>query len=142
MALGASFGQAYATKAHQAMGARDATLANNAYSRFLAQQRGSRSLVDINRTMTQGLEHLATGFTSRGMGYSGAFQQGQTDYATNWMQQNQDANDGIAQAYRQADLSDSQANSGYDSTLADLQADKNARIQDDAANLAQFQPFL
>ena len=142
MTLGADFALPYQAKTRAAAGTRDATLATNAYSRFLAQQRGSRSLVDINKNMTRGMEGLASSYGRRGMGYSGAFSRGQSDYGESWTQQNNDVNDGIAQAMRQADLGDAGAYTQYDSTVADVEAQKAAQIQADAAHLDNFRPFL
>jgi hypothetical protein len=142
MALAANFAQPFEAKKRAAGSQRDATLATNAYSRFLAQQRGSRSMVDIGRNMTNGLEKLATSHTSRGLGYSGVFGNAQSQYAQNWAQQNNDVTTAVTNANTQATLGDNAAWAGYDGTVADLEAQKQAQIAADAAHLAGFQPFL
>jgi len=142
MALTADFASSLNNRRRLAGAQRDASLSQNAYSRFLSQQRGSRSLVDLDRGMTRGLQGLGAGYAQRGLGQSGIREQGTSDYATNWMNQKDTITQGIAGTMRQADLGDSAANAQYDSTDADLEAEKNAAIQSTAAQLSSFMPFL
>ena len=142
MALPVGFDLPYAQKKRSAATARDATLAQNAYSRFLGQQRGSRSLVDLDRGMNKGLERLSTQFTARGMGYSGAAQRAQSDYSYDWLTKQNDIQSDMDRVFREASMSDSTANAGYDNTVADLEAQKQAQIAADAAGLQSFYPFL
>lgn len=135
-------GLQYEQRRRNAMTQRDATLAQNSYSRFLSQQRGSRSLSDLDRNMTRGLEGLASGYGRRGLRNSGIFAQAQNDYSSNWLQQRQDVNDSIAADLRAADFADSQAWNQYQATEADLAAEKQAQILSTAALLEQFKPFL
>lgn len=142
MALPTDFGLQFESKKRAAAGQRDATLATNAYSRFLAQDRGSRDLVKLNRGMNQGVEKLSTSFGRRGLAHSGIFNQGQSDYTQNWLTQQNDIQGGIDGAARQAGLADSLANSNYSNSIADIEAQKQAQIAADAAQLAAFHPFL
>jgi hypothetical protein len=135
-------GLAFQQRRRSATTQRDASLAQNAYSRMLGQQRGSRNLADIDRNMTRGLESLASGHARRGLRHSGIFQTAQNDYGSAWMQQRQDVNDEIASTLRQADFADSQAWNAYQATEADIEAEKQAQIMSTAALLEQFKPFL
>jgi hypothetical protein len=135
-------GLQYTTKLRSAAMSRDATLSQNAYSRFLSQQRGSRSLADLERTRTQGLEGLASGFHRRGLTHSGIARQGQNLYASNWMQGRQDINSQLMEAMRGYDIGDANANAQYMNTEADVQAQKQQDILNTAAQLQQYRPFL
>jgi hypothetical protein len=128
----------YERKRRSATTARDASLAQNAYSRFLSQQRGARQTVDLNKSMTQGLQGFASGFGRRGLRNSGLFQQAQNDYSQNWLQGQQDVNDQVTQAGRQADFSDANAWNSYYETDADIEAQKAADILAAAAQLKQL----
>lgn len=135
-------GLAFEQKRRSAATQRDASLAQNAYSRTLGQQRGSRKLADIDRNMTRGLEGLASGYGRRGLRNSGIFQTAQNDYGSQWLQQRQDINDQLTSDLRQADFADSQAWNNYQATEADIAAEKQAQILSTAAQLEQFKPFL
>jgi hypothetical protein len=94
---------------------RDAQLAQNAYSRFLSQDRGTRQLSDLNRGMERGLQGFAS-FGKRGLQNSGIFNQAQSDYAQNWTRQQQSITDQMLQAGREADMQDANAWMRYDAT--------------------------
>jgi hypothetical protein len=94
---------------------RDAQLAQNAYSRFLSQDRGTRQLADLNRNMERGLQGFAS-FGKRGLQNSGIFNQAQSDYAQNWTRQQQSITDQMLQAGREADMQDANAWMRYDAT--------------------------
>ncbi len=134
MAL-ANFGLDYSARQRGAVTSRDAALARNAYSRFLAQQRGGRQAVDLNKKMTEGVGQMAAGYGRRGLRHSGIFQNAQSQYAQQWTQGQQDINDELAAALRQADFADSQAWNDYHQTEADIEAQKAADILAAAAQL-------
>lgn len=141
MAL-ADFGLAFEQRKRAAAGQRDATLAQNAYSRFLSQQRGTRKIADLDRGMTRGLEKFGASYGRRGLRNSGIFNQAQADYAQSWTQQRQDVNDQLNDVARQLDFGDQGAWGSYYSTEADLEAQKQAQIMATAAQLEQFRPFM
>lgn len=142
MALTADFGLQASRKKRAAAGQRDASLAQNAYSRFLSQQRGARDTLNVDKTQTAGLEGFGASYGERGLRNSGIYQQAQSNYGQQWMQQRQDINDQIAQSLRNADFGDSQAWNQYETTAADADAQKTADILAAAAALDQFRPFL
>lgn len=114
---------------------RDAQLAQNAYTRYLSADRGTRSLESLNRGMTKGLEGLGSSYARRGLRTSGIFGQAQSDYASEWMRQEQQIRDEMAQALRQASLSDASAWMNYDSVTGDVNEQKYNQILQDAAAL-------
>lgn len=138
----ADFDLPYQQKKRSAAMTRDASLAQNAYSRFLAQQRGSRDLAELDRTQTAGVGQMGARFGRRGLANSGIFKQAQNEYGSNWLQQKQDINDGLMQALRQLDFADQSANNQFQQTEADIEAQKQADILATAASLQNFKPFL
>jgi hypothetical protein len=138
----ADFSIPYEQKKRSAAMSRDATLSQNAYSRFLSQSRGTRDLADLERNRTSGLEQLGTSLGRRGLGSSGIRQQTTNDYGSAWLQDRQNINDTLMQALRQLDFADKNAYSSYDMTAADLEQQKQADILATAAQLQNFRPFL
>lgn len=138
----ADFALPYEAQKRSAATSRDATLAQNAYSRFLSQQRGARQLADLDRGMTAGIGKMSSTFGRRGLANSGIFARAQNDYSQNWMQQRQDVNDSLLQAMRQLDFGDRNAWASYETTVADAEAQKQADILATAASLQQMRPFL
>lgn len=131
----ADFGlQGYTVK-RQAAGQRDAQLAQNAYSRFLSADRGTRSLESLNRGMNRGLEGLGSSYARRGLRTSGIFNQAQSDYASEWLRQDQAIRDQVAQEQRQADLADASAWANYGAVSGDAAEQKYQQIIQDAAAL-------
>lgn len=141
MAL-ANFDLPYQQRKRSAAMTRDASLAQNAYSRFLAQQRGSRDLAELDRTKTAGLGRMGAAYGRRGLATSGIFQNAQNEYGSNWLQQKQDINDGLMQALQRLEFADQNAKNQYQQTEADVEAQKQSDILATAASLQQFKPFL
>ena len=135
MATLADFGLAGYQATRGAALTRDAQLAQNAYTRFLSADRGTRSLETLNRGMNRGLEKFGASYGMRGLRNSGIFQQGQSDYASEWMRQQQQIQDEVAQALRQAQLADASAWMNYDATTGDVNEQKYQQILADAAAL-------
>lgn len=121
---------------------RDATLAQNAYSRFLAQQRGARDISNIDINMTKGLEGLASGYAHRGLANSGIYGTAQNDYAQNWMQGRQDAMDRLYQELRQASYGDAGAWGTFGNNVADTAEERYQKMLQTAADLSALKPFL
>lgn len=134
MAL-ADFSTPYYRTVRQAGMQRDAQLAQNAYSRFLSADRGTRALDDLNRGMTRGLEGLGSNYARRGLRTSGIFNQAQSDYAQQWLRQQQAVQDEMQQAFRQADLNDASAWADYFGADADANEAKWNEILATASQL-------
>lgn len=131
----ADFGLAGYQATRSAALTRDAQLAQNAYTRFLSADRGTRSLEALNRGMNKGLEKFGAGFGQRGLRNSGIYQQAQSDYASEWMRQQQSIQDQVAQEMRQANLNDASAWMNYDSVTGDANEAKYNQILQTAADL-------
>lgn len=138
----ADFGLAYDQRQRAAATQRDAQLAQNAYSRFLSQQRGTRNLADLNRGMTEGLGKFGASFGRRGLRNSGIFARAQNDYASSWAQQAANVNDQTAQQLNQLNFADQSANANYQSLAAEMEAQKQAQIMATAAQLNDFRNYL
>ena len=131
----ADFG-AYTNRVRRAAaGNRDAELAQNAYSRFLAMDRGTRSLDALNRGMSRNVERFGSQYGRRGLRNSGIFEQAQADYASDWARQQQDINSEVTQALRQADLGDAASWANYGSQVLDAEEQKYLDILATASQL-------
>ena len=121
---------------------RDASLAMNAFSRMLSQQRGARDVMATDKAASKGLEGFGAGYGKRGLRNSGIFRNAASDYSQNWMTQRNDQLDALRQQLAQYDLQDAQSQAGYTNTLADIELAKQRDILSTAASLAGLRPFL
>ena len=135
-------GLAYEPKRRAAAQQRDAIMSQNAFSRFLSQQRGARQLQDLDRSSSRGLEGFGAGYGKRGLRNSGIYRQATSDYAQNWMTQRNDMLDALRQQEAQYSLADAQAGAGYEDTLAEIELAKQRDILATAASLSGLRPFL
>jgi microsomal dipeptidase-like Zn-dependent dipeptidase len=132
----------YEPKRRGAAQQRDASLAMNAFSRLLSQQRGSRDLMATDKTAAKGLEGFGAGYGKRGLRNSGIFRGAASDYSQNWMTQRNDQLDALRQQMAQFSLQDAQANAGYADTEAEIELAKQRDILSTAASLQGLRPFL
>lgn len=121
---------------------RDATLAQNARTRFLIQQRGARDLADIDIAGAKGIEGLAGAYNKRGLRFSGMQNTGQNDYAKSWMQQKQNALQSIYDELAGLSFSDATAGVNFQQSQADFAAQKYQQILQSAAQLNTMRPYL
>lgn len=142
MAQYADLGLWYSQQQRPAAQKRDATLAMNSYSRFLAQQRGNRQAMDIDVQGTRGLGKLASSYGQRGLRTSGIRERGIGEYGAGWQRQKQDVLTGMTDQLRQLDLQDAAAVAEYDSLMQEINREKERRIIEAATALSQFRPFL
>jgi hypothetical protein len=138
----ANWDAAYSQRQRQRGLTRDASLAQNAYTTFLSQQRGSRNRVELDKRMTQGLEKLGSSYAHRGIANSGLANQGQSDYGQAWAQQQNDINDQMDQAKQNELFGNASAWNNYNTGVADDAMSKADDILATAASLKRFQPFL
>ena len=121
---------------------RDATLAQNAYSRFLSQQRGTRDLADLQRRADTDLGALSAAYSQRGLRNSGIQQQGRNQFAQDTFRVQQDAVDSMNQQIDLSNLSDQQAQAAYEAAVQEAELTKATDIAGLAAQLLQYYPFL
>lgn len=127
-------------------GQRDAQLATNDYSRTLAQQRGSRTLGDLNQAWDQQRQGLPSDYIRRGVfgtgaSQSGLYQQGLQDYAQHRGEAVGNATDAYNDQLRQYDLNASKINQDTQNRTLDLEAQRQARYGGQASSLANAKPF-
>lgn len=123
-----------------------ASKARNAYARFLAQQRGTRNIADLQRQYETEQPNVVASFTKRGLAgpgvQSGVFQRGLQDFARKQYQDVFGAQQDLAEQLQGFDLEERQLGADYQRGLADLEADKQRQISRAAATLNSFKPFL
>lgn len=132
----------YEPKRRGAAQQRDASLAMNAFSRMLSQQRGARDLMATDKAASKGLEGFGATYGRRGLSNSGLFRNAASDYSQNWTQQRNDQLDALRQQLAQYDLQDAQSQAGYTDTLAEIELAKQRDILATAASLQGLKPFL
>ena len=142
MALYTDLGLAWSGGQREAAKKRDASLAMNAYSRFLSQQRGNRQAMDIDVAGTKGLGKLASSYAKRGLSNSGIRGAGIGEYGAGWQRQKQDVYQQMAEEQQQYDLEQTAALADYDAIIQQLNREKEQRILQAAAMLEGFKPFL
>lgn len=118
--------------------------ATNAYSRFLSQQRGDRSISDYSRDFQRGVPGLTAAYSRRGLTgggvksgvYGHAMQRYVGDYQQNLDRQLADQ----ATQGRQYDLTEAQLASARDRALSDMEVDKAKEIANAASYLSALKP--
>ena len=118
--------------------------ATNAYSRFLAQQRGERSIADYTRDFSRSAPSLTAAYGRRGLTgggvrsgvYGKAMQRYVGDYQQNLARQQAD----LATGTRQYDLTEAQLASARDRALSDMEVDKAKEIANAASYLSALKP--
>ena len=120
--------------------------AQNAYGRFLSQQRGSRSLGDLSRNFNRQLPSYRASFSQRGL-YgpginSGTMQRSMSnylgDYARDYGRIQQDA----TQEAQNYDLQAAQLDAYYNNSLQALEQRKQGDIANAALAIEALRPYL
>jgi hypothetical protein len=137
-----NLGLNYAPKRRAAASQRDASLAMTDFSRRLAQQRGSRELMKIDKDASMGLEGFGAGYGNRGLRNSGIFRNAASEYSQDWTQQRNDQLDALRQQLAQYTLQDSQSKAGYQESLANIELEKQRDILSTASALQGLRPFI
>ena len=120
--------------------------AQNAYARFLSQQRGSRKKFDLQQQYEKQAPKVVGGYTQRGLAgpgvKSGIFQKGMNEFAIQNLNDINDLNTELASKQDQFGLADKQNFADYQDQLAAIEAEKQQQIANTAATLQAFKPFL
>jgi hypothetical protein len=120
--------------------------AQNAYARFLSQQRGSRKKFDLQQQYEKQAPKVVGGYTQRGVAgpgvQSGIFQKGMNEFASQNLNDINDLNTQLASEQDQFGLLDKQNLADYQDQLAAIEAEKQQQIANTAATLQAFKPFL
>lgn len=122
---------------------RDAELATNDYSRFLAQQQGTQQLGQLNQQWDHTRATLPGSYVQRGAfgAGSGVYQQGLQDYARDRGAAQGAATDAYNQSLRSYDLAADKIRQDVQKRTLDLDAQRQARYQGAASGLANAKPF-
>jgi len=136
----------YAQQSSDAQYRANTDLANNAYGRFLSQQRGSRSLGDMQTSFNRQLPGYKASFSQRGMAgpgiQSGVMQRSMSntmgDYARDYSRMAQD-NQAELSNY---DMASAGINANLNSTLSNIEQQKQNDIANAASFIEALRPFL
>ncbi len=120
--------------------------ANNAYGRFLSQQRGSRQLGDMTRGFKESYPSYRAGFAQRGLSGGGltsgvqrnAMQRFVGDYTRDYGRAQQD----LTAELQQFDVSDQQNDQWRQGALADLELQRQNEIAQAAANISMLRQYF
>ena len=120
--------------------------ANNAYGRFLSQQRGSRTLGDMSQNFNRALPSYRAGFQQRGLSgpgiRSGTMARSMNnflgDYATDYSRAQQD----MTQEAQNYDLQSAQADAYLNNSLAAIEQQKQDDIANAALAIEALRPYL
>lgn len=120
--------------------------ANNAYSRFLSQQRGERDLGAMQRGYQRSFPNFRAQQGQRGMTggglRSGVMNQAMSRYMGDYTRSYGEAQNDLTESLRQFDLNQAQLTSGRDNALADYDLEKAREIAFAAQNIEQLRSML
>lgn len=124
----------------------NANASQNAYGRFISQQRGNRGLSDMNRGYSRGMPGLQSSFNRRGLaggGLSSGVQQGALnryvgDYQRGFGRAQQD----LSQTMQGYDLSDQMNNIWYQGAVGDMELQQQNDIAAAASNIDALRQYL
>jgi len=114
---------------------RDTSLATNAYARFLAQQRGERSISDLGDQQAKQWETVSSPWGKRGMLNSGQYVQGLQKAAMQRFNVMNDARTGVQGELRTFDDKAAGIEAEYQRALADAELQVRLQQQQAAAQL-------
>ena len=122
-----------------------AALARNAYTRFLAQQRGNRARFDLSREYEAATPKFVSQYSRRGLAgpgvQSGVYSKALTDFAQRQVERQNQIGQQEAEDIWQADWERGDIMNRYNRQLAELEAEKERAIANAAATLTAWKPF-
>ena len=133
-----NYGTPYERKKTAAFNKWQAIKSSNDFAKTLQQTRGQRDLIDFGQRMQTGLEGFGSTFARRGLSRSGIFGRAQNQYSTNWANQKSSMLEAMQAKDNELKLSDANAYSEYNQTVADIEYQK---MQDILATAAQLRGY-
>lgn len=119
-----------------------ATAAMRAYSQFLGRQSGQQGLVKLNQGFNQQAPRLVSAHGRRGMVgpdvRTGAFARAMQQFAQDRVQQTAQFQTGLDQQEYGYGLENRAAQSNYNSSFQDLEAEKARQIEQDAQEIMRL----
>ena len=120
--------------------------ANNAYTRFLSQQRGERDLAGMQRNYQRSFPGFRAGQAQRGMSgggiSSGVINQAMSRYMGDYTRSYGQAQNDLTESLRQFDFNQSRLTAGRDNALAEIDLEKAREIAFAAQNIEQLRSML
>jgi len=120
--------------------------AQNAYGRFLSQQRGERSLSGLKTGFSQQLPGYKANFGQRGLSgggvRSGSMQRSMGNYLGNYATNYGQAQNDLTQELQNYDLQGANMDAYYNNTLAAIEQRKQTEIANAALGIEALRPFL
>tara|TARA_R110000822_G_scaffold218252_3_gene352700 strand:- start:467 stop:904 length:438 start_codon:yes stop_codon:yes gene_type:complete len=119
-----------------------ATGAMRTYSNTISQQRGNRALADLNTSFNKQAPQVVAGYGRSGRNTSnvksGAFAKAMQEFAQNRSRQTSDAQQQLDEANYGYGLENRQAQTSYNSSVQDLEAEKSRQIAQDAQDILRY----
>jgi len=120
--------------------------ASNAYGRFLSQQRGQRTLDDLSTQLGRGLPGFKSNLGGRGLGgpfaHSGVMNRAMGNYLGDYARDYGRAAQDMTQEAQNYDLQSAQLDAYLNSSLANLQQQKQQDIANAALAIEALRPYL
>lgn len=120
--------------------------ATNAYGRFLSQQRGDRQLAGMQTSFNRALPQQYAQYGQRGLAgsglQSGTAQRSMQNYLGDYSNAYGNAQQDITQGLQQYDLTAAQNSAYYQSSLADIERQKQQDIANAALGVEALRPYL
>lgn len=120
--------------------------AANDYGRFVAQQRGSRSVGDLYRNFQNGWGKNASAAGARGMTggnvRSGFYQKAMQNYLGDYQRNSNDLQQNLATEQHQFNLTQTQLETERQRALAELEYRKQQEIASLATNIQAIRPMI
>lgn len=120
--------------------------AANAYGRFLSQQRGSRTLGDMQTTFNRGLPDYKAGFGQRGLAgggiNSGIMRRSMANYLSDYTRDYQRAQQDATMEAQNYDAQSAALDAEYNNGLAALEQQKQDEIANAALAIEALRPIL
>jgi hypothetical protein len=120
--------------------------AQNAYGRFLSQQRGERSLGGMQRSFNRALPGYKANFAQRGLSgpgvRSGSMRRSMGNYLGDYARDYGAAQQDIQQEAQNYDLQGAQLDAYYNNSLAALEQQKQNEIANAAMAIEALRPYL
>ena len=120
-----------------------ATQAMRTYSNTISKRRGNRALADLNTSFDKQAPQIVAGFGRSGRNTAniktGAFAKAMQEFAQRRVRETSAAQEALDESDYAFDLQNKQDLTGYNVSYADLVADKNKQIAQDAQDLLRYQ---
>lgn len=120
--------------------------AMRAYARLLSQQRGARQITDVNKQYAAQTPRLISSYGQRNLAgpniSSGVYSRGLQEFAAKQYSDVNSLQERINEQLQKIDLQQTRARESWQSRLADIEMQKQAKIAQTAAELRNMKPLM